>query len=200
MVDNFVGTNDVDVLEPLKERFTQQHYNLRKFYYECSNLKYLTGLINVPKLGHEPPNLMDSGDAPDLPARPKTVQAKSPPPSTPQPSAAEIDEQARMLKEYEDKQAALNAQREAEERRRLELEQQQQHEFEARQQQQAEAQRLAQEQLMQQQMMYSNQAAMQQASELERELLAMRGQYERDQIFLEQYDRVSYSIDFPTGS
>ncbi|TEB38916.1 cytoskeleton assembly control protein [Coprinellus micaceus] len=182
-------TNDVDVLEPLKERFTQQHYNLRKFYYECSNLKYLTGLINVPKLGHEPPNLMDSGDAPDLPARPKTVQAKSPPPSTPQPSAAEIDEQARMLKEYEDKQAALNAQREAEERRRLELEQQQQHEFEARQQQQAEAQRLAQEQLMQQQMMYSNQAAMQQASELERELLAMRGQYERDQIFLEQYDR-----------
>jgi hypothetical protein len=50
---------------------------------------------------------------------------------------------------------------------------------------------------MQQQMMYSNQAAMQQASELERELLAMRGQYERDQIFLEQYDRVSYSIHFP---
>jgi hypothetical protein len=42
---------------------------------------------------------------------------------------------------------------------------------------------------MQQQMMYNNQAAQQQ-SELERELLAMRGQYERDQIFLEQYDRV----------
>lgn len=46
------GTNDVDVLEPLKERYSGQHYSLRKFYYECSNLKYLTGLINVPKLGH----------------------------------------------------------------------------------------------------------------------------------------------------
>ena len=47
-----LGTNDSDVLEPLRERYTSQHYNLRKFYYECSNLKYLTGLINVPKLGH----------------------------------------------------------------------------------------------------------------------------------------------------
>ncbi len=43
---------------------------------------------------------------------------------------------------------------------------------------------------MQQQMLYSNQAAQQQVGELERELLALRGQYERDQIFLEQYDRV----------
>lgn len=101
-----------------------------------------------------------------------------------------MDEQVRMLKEYEAKQAALNAQREAEERQRLEMEQQQQREFEQRQLEQAEAQRLAQEQLMQQQMMYQNQNAIQQSGELERELLAMRGQYERDQIFLEQYDRV----------
>lgn len=42
----------MDALEPLRERYAGQHYNLRKFYYECSNLKYLTGLINVPKLGH----------------------------------------------------------------------------------------------------------------------------------------------------
>lgn len=46
-----IGTNDMDALEPLRERFASQHYSLRKFYYECSNLKYLTGLINVPKLG-----------------------------------------------------------------------------------------------------------------------------------------------------
>ncbi|KAF8807805.1 cytoskeleton assembly control protein [Phlegmacium glaucopus] len=179
-------TNDVDVLEPLKERFTSQHYNLRKFYYECSNLKYLTGLINVPKLGHEPPNLLDSGDAPDLPARPKTV--KTPPPTTPSPSAAEIDEQARMLKQYEDKQAALQAQREAEERRRFELEQQQQQEFDQRQREQAEAQRIAQAQLAEQQAMYNSQAARQQ-SELEQEILNLRGHFQRDQIFLEQYDR-----------
>lgn len=45
------GTNGIEALEPLRERFVAQHYSLRKFYYECSNLKYLTGLINVPKLG-----------------------------------------------------------------------------------------------------------------------------------------------------
>ena len=41
----------MDALSPLQERYNAQHYNLRRFYYECSNLKYLTGLINVPKLG-----------------------------------------------------------------------------------------------------------------------------------------------------
>ena len=45
------GTNDTEALEPLRQRYASQHYSLRKFYYECSNLKYLTGLINVPKLG-----------------------------------------------------------------------------------------------------------------------------------------------------
>lgn len=133
---------------------------------------------------------MDSGDVPpDLPAR----RVKTPPPSSPtvpSPSAAEIDEQARMLKEYEDKQTALQAQREAEERRRFELEQQQQREFEQRQREQAEAQRIAQAQLAEQQARYNNQAAHQQ-SELEQELLNLRGHFQRDQIFLEQYDRVN---------
>lgn len=138
---------------------------------------------------------MDTGDAPDLPARPKTVAPKSPsPPPAPSPDANAMNEQARMLREYEEHQAALLAAREAEERRRQELDAQQQQEFEQRQRDQAEAQRLAQEQLMlQQQQMYNNQAA-QQVGELERELLAMRGQYERDQIFLEQYDRVSMFV------
>src|SRR5271170_2290544 len=47
----YPGTNDLEALEPLRQRYSSQHYSLRKFYYECSNLKYLTGLINVPKLG-----------------------------------------------------------------------------------------------------------------------------------------------------
>ncbi|OCH86047.1 cytoskeleton assembly control protein [Obba rivulosa] len=186
-------TNDIEALEPLRQRYSAQHYALRKFYYECSNLKYLTGLINVPKLGQEPPNLLDNGTAPDLPARPTTTTIKTPPPATPQPDAAAINEQARMLKQYEDQQAALLAAREAEERRRQELEEQQRREFEQRQAEQAERERLAQEQLLQQQVMqYNNMAAAQasqQLHELERELLAMRGQYERDQLMLEQYDR-----------
>ncbi|KIL00973.1 hypothetical protein PAXRUDRAFT_820978 [Paxillus rubicundulus Ve08.2h10] len=180
-------TNDHEALEPLRQRFNSQHHNLRKFYYECSNLKYLTGLINVPKLGQEPPNLLDTGNAPDLPARPKTSASAAPPPA-PSPDAAAITEQARMLKEYEDQQTALRAQREAEERARQALEVQQQREFEQRQHEQAERERLAQEQLLQQQMMQYNNQAAQQAGEFQRELLAMRGQYERDQLLLQQYD------------
>lgn len=49
-------TDDLEALEPLRQRFKTQHYSLRKFYYECSNLKYLTGLINVPKLGQVSPS------------------------------------------------------------------------------------------------------------------------------------------------
>ncbi|KZP25441.1 ANTH-domain-containing protein [Athelia psychrophila] len=192
-------TNGIEALEPLRERFTSQHYSLRKFYYECSNLKYLTGLINVPKLGAEPPNLLDSGDAPDLPARPRTTTVKTPPPAAPSPSAAEVNEQARMLKQYEDQQMALQASRDTEERRRQELEAQQQAEFEQRQREQAERERLAQEQLMQQQMAQYNNQASQQAGELERELLAMRSQYERDQLLLEQYDRRVKALEGELG-
>ena len=50
-LSSIAGTNDTDALEILRQRYNSQHYGLRKFYYECSNLKYLTGLINVPKLG-----------------------------------------------------------------------------------------------------------------------------------------------------
>lgn len=141
----------------------------------------------------DPPNLTDNGPAPDLPARPTTTAppVNTPPPATPAP---DIAEQARMLKEYEDQQKALLAARDNEERQRRDLEEQQRREFEQRQAEQAERERLAQEQLMQQQMMqYNNMAAQQaaqQAMDLEREVLAMRGQYERDQLMLEQYDRV----------
>ncbi|KAN0100290.1 ANTH domain containing protein [Tylopilus felleus] len=192
-------TNDHEALEPLRERFNAQHYNLRKFYYECSNLKYLTGLINVPKLGQEPPDLFHSGDAPDLPARPKSTTTPAPPPA-PSPDAAAISEQARMLKEYEDQQAALRSQREAEERQRLEREAQQQREFEQRQREQAERERLAQEQLLQQQMLQYNNQAVQQATEYQRELLAMRSQYERDQLLLEQYDHRVKALEGELGA
>ncbi|KAJ7897065.1 ANTH domain-containing protein [Mycena olivaceomarginata] len=167
----FRRTNDADALEPLRQRYTSQHYNLRKFYYECSNLKYLTGLINVPKLAQEPPNLLDSGDAPDLPPRPKTVAAASPPPA-PSPDAATVNEQARMLKEYEDQQAALAAARDAAERQRLEQEQHQ-----------------ARETVVTpaQQQQYNMQASQQ--ADLEQRLLTLQGQWERDQMFLERYDR-----------
>lgn len=144
----------------------------------------------------EPPNLTDNESAPDLPARPTTTKVNTPPPATPAPDAAE---QARILKQYEDQQAALRAQQEADERARQEAQLAAQREFEQRQREQADRERLAQEQLMQQQLaQYSNQAA-HRVQELERDLLAMRGQYERDQLLLEQYDRVCLNIDVACG-
>lgn len=104
-----------------------------------------------------------------------------------------------MLQEYEDKQKALQASREAEERRARDDEARRQQEFEEMQRQQAERERMAQEELLRQQQL--QQQSMQQhqmndmygarMQEIEREMLAMRGQYERDQLMLEQYDRVS---------
>lgn len=137
--------------------------------------------------------MIDGGNAPDLPPR---TRISTPPPAAPSPDAAAISEQARMLKVYEDQQAALKAQREAEERRRQETQAQQQREFEQRQREQEERERLAQEQLVQQQMMQLNNQAAQQVSDYQRDLLAMRGQYERDQLLLEQYDRVCISAFF----
>ncbi|RUO96371.1 transmembrane actin-binding protein [Jimgerdemannia flammicorona] len=43
-------TDSSDALTPLRTRYNAQHYALLKFYYECSNLRYLTSLISVPKL------------------------------------------------------------------------------------------------------------------------------------------------------
>ncbi|KAJ1893548.1 sla2 Src-like adaptor 2, partial [Kickxella alabastrina] len=52
-------------LEPLRTRFNAMHYGLRRFYFECSNLRYLTSLITVPRLSQNPPNLMgNDGTAP----------------------------------------------------------------------------------------------------------------------------------------
>lgn len=177
-------TDAMDALEPLRGRYNAQHFALRRFYYECANLKFLTSLINVPKLNSDPPNLFDSPDAPVLPTR--SVSAKPPTPPAAGPSQAEIDEQARMLKMYEDKQKSLKAEEEAEKRRQAELQAQQQRDFEEQQRRQAEQQRLAQEQLMRSQM---DQMASGRVQELERDMLALRGQYERDQLMLEQYDR-----------
>jgi DNA repair ATPase RecN len=111
-----------------------------------------------------------------------------------------IREQAAMLKEYEEKQRALEAQKNAEEERRRQQELQQQMEMEEKQRQQAERERLAEEQLRLQHIQQFNDQNAQVVNQLQMEMLAMRGQFERDQIMLEQYDRVrpylSFSLSF----
>ncbi|KAJ2956499.1 hypothetical protein NQZ79_g7669 [Umbelopsis isabellina] len=173
-------------LEPLKQRYNSQHYALLRFYYECSNLRYLTSLISVPKLPQDPPNLEES----DTPTQSKrTVQREATPPPAPSPEPV-IDfwseSQAKQQKEYEDEQRRLEQQRLDEQRRQQELQMRQQREFEEQQRLQAERARQQQEELMRQQMAMQAQGR---AAELERELLAMRSQFEKDQMLLEQYDR-----------
>jgi hypothetical protein len=146
----------------------------------------------ISRAAQDPPNLTDSGNAPDLPRRPQAVKSPSPPPRAP---SADVNEQARMLKEFEDKkaeQARLQAEREAEARRLADLQAQHARDFERQQADQAERERQALEALQRQQ--YQSHEAGRQA-ELEREILAMRGQYERDQMMLEQYDRVRRSVN-----
>ncbi|KAL9114224.1 MAG: hypothetical protein Q9227_001646 [Pyrenula ochraceoflavens] len=183
---------DDEALEPLRGRYDAQHYRLVKFYYECSNLRYLTSLITVPKLPQEPPNLLAEDD--EKPALPKRPQKEVERPPTPTPQATDpepindfwTNEAKRQQEEYDAEQRRLQQQWEDQQRQQMLAQQQAQRDFEEQQRQQAEQQRIAQEQLMrdQQQMQVQGQLA-----ELQRENLAARAQYENDQLMLQQYDR-----------
>lgn len=184
---------DDEALEHLRSRYNSQHYRLSKFYYECSNLRYLTSLITIPKLPQEPPNVLsEDEEKPALPSRP--VKDIEPPPSPPPGNAVDPDpinefwknEQNRQQQEYENEQKRLQEQWEAAQRQQQQQSMQAQRDFEEQQRLQAEQQRLAQDQLMSQQYQQQTQGRM---AELERENLNARAQYERDQLMLEQYDR-----------
>ena len=191
-------TGDEEALEPLRGRYDTQHYRLLKFYYECSNLRYLTSLIQVPRLPPEPPNLLSEDDEtrPALPQRPAREIEKQDPVPTPPPSAAAPDpepinefwknEQRRQQEEYEAEQRRLQDQWNQQQYQQQAAKQQAEREFLEQQRLQAEQQRLAQEQLMRDQFQQQTQGRM---AELERENLNARAQYERDQLMLEQYDR-----------
>ncbi|RAL06384.1 putative cytoskeleton assembly control protein Sla2 [Aspergillus ibericus CBS 121593] len=187
-------TGDTEALEPLRGRYDAQHYRLVRFYYECSNLRYLTSLITVPKLPQDPPNLLsDDDERPALPKRP--VKEPEPQPSPP-PKVAGGDpepindfwttEAKRQQEEYEAEQQRLQQQWEEQQRQQLLAQQQAQRDFEEQQRLQAEQQRLAQEQLLRDQYQTQTQGRL---AELEQENLNARAQYERDQLMLQQYDR-----------
>ncbi|KAI9248285.1 I/LWEQ domain-containing protein [Phascolomyces articulosus] len=179
-------TGATDALAPLRQRYNGQHYNLLKFYYECSNLKYLTSLIDVPKLPNDPPSLIEAS-TPKLPKRPTT--AESTPPAQPSPEPVVdfwSEQQAKQQREYEEEQKRLAQQRAEEQERMKQLQLQQQREFEEQQRLLAERERQQQEELLRQQMQ-NHQAG--RINDLEMQLLNYRNQLERDQMLLEQYDR-----------
>ncbi|KAI1091368.1 ANTH-domain-containing protein [Rostrohypoxylon terebratum] len=187
-------TGDNDALEPLRQRYDAQHYRLVKFYYECSNLRYLTSLITIPKLPQDPPNLLaEDESAPSLPARPKQEIERQPTPVR-QPKSEEPDEIAefwqgeidRQNKEYEEQQRVLQERQAAALRAQQEAQLQAQRDFEEQQRRLAEQQRMEQEALIAQQAQWQTQGRL---AELEQENLNARAQYERDQLMLQQYDQ-----------
>ena len=192
--DSPPATGDEDALEPLRGRYDAQHYRLVKFYYECSNLRYLTSLITVPKLPQEPPNLLSEDDnAPSLPQRPKQeIERQITPP--PAPKTDEPDdigefwknEQARQNREYEEQQRVLEAQQAQQLYAQQQAQLQAQRDFEEQQRQLAEQQRREQEALYAQQMQQQTQGRM---AQLEQENFEARAQYARDQLMLQQYDQ-----------
>ncbi|KAI1760950.1 ANTH-domain-containing protein [Hypoxylon sp. FL1150] len=187
-------TGDNDALEPLRQRYDAQHYRLVKFYYECSNLRYLTSLITIPKLPQDPPNLLaEDENAPALPARPKQEIERQPTPVR-QPKTEEPDEIAefwqgeidRQNKEYEEQQRVLQERQAAALRAQQDAQLQAQRDFEEQQRLLAEQQRREQEALLAQQAQWQTQGRL---AELEQENLNARAQYERDQLMLQQYDQ-----------
>lgn len=184
---------DDEVLQPLRSRYDMQHYRLTKFYYECSQLRYLTSLITVPKLPQDPPNLLSEDDErPALPSRPTKEIEKPPSPSR----AAAIDpepisdfwkeQKSREQDAYAEEQRRRQQEWEAQERQRQEEDRRAQMEFERQQQMMAEQQRQQMEQLQRQQM---QQQQDQTFNDLQQQLLNARHQYAQDQSMLEQYDR-----------
>ena len=185
-------------MEPLRGRYDTQYYRLLKFYYECSNLRYLTSLISVPKLAQEPPSLLaEDEDRPALPQRPrqetpKPKEASPPPPKKPAAIEPEPinefwqDSQRRQQEEYDAQQRRLQEQYNQQQYQQQLAQQQAQRDFEEQQRLLAEQQRLADEQLLREQYQAQTSGRM---AELERENLNARAQYERDQLMLEQYDR-----------
>ncbi|KAK4174982.1 ANTH domain-containing protein [Triangularia setosa] len=189
------ATGDNDALEPLRERYNAQHYRLVKYYYECSNIRYLTSLITIPKLPQDPPNLLaEDESAPALPARPKQEIEKQPTPPPPVPKSDEPDQMNefwkseidRQNREYEEQQRVLEAQQQQALYSQQQAQLQAQRDFEEQQRRLMEQQQREQEALRNQQAQWQTQGRL---AELEQENLNARAQYERDQLMLQQYDQ-----------
>ncbi|KAB5559852.1 ANTH domain-containing protein [Coniochaeta sp. 2T2.1] len=185
---------DNDALEPLRQRYDAQHYRLVKFYYECSNLRYLTSLITIPKLPQDPPNLLaEDENAPALPARPKQEIERRPTPPV-APKTEEPDEISEFWKteldrqnqEYEEQQRVLEAQQQQALLQQQQAQAQAQRDFEEQQRRLAEEQQRQQQALLAQQAQWQTQGRL---AELEQENLNARAQYDRDQLMLQQYDQ-----------
>lgn len=205
-----------DVLEPLKSKFINQHERLYDFYAQCSTIKYLATLITIPKLPYDAPPLIVDDDTdvqPDLPPlkeqktaattystppnsndfdEPLPQQQQQQQPIATQPTGIVTNAFIQQQQAYELQQQQLEQQRQAAlQQQQQQLAQQQQY-WEEQQRKQAEAQQLAQQQLLIDQ---AQRQAQGKVADLERDILALKGQYDNDQLMLQSYDQKVQALE-----
>ncbi|RUP50678.1 hypothetical protein BC936DRAFT_138126 [Jimgerdemannia flammicorona] len=174
---------------------------LWRWQHRGSSHTYSTAQITdaTHPLLQDPPSLIDTSTgtptlpkrAPPAPAPAPVIKPRTPTPPPVQPSPEPVidfwsESQAQQQREYEEQQRQLQQQREFELQQQQMLQLQQQREFEEQQRLQMERERQQHEELLRRQMQQQAEGKVQ---ELEREVLGLRGQFERDQMLLEQYDR-----------
>ncbi|KAJ9087468.1 sla2 Src-like adaptor 2 [Entomophthora muscae] len=168
-----------EALAPLREKYHTLHRSLRQFYYECSQIRYLTSLIAIPQLSADPPSL-GAGDDSNRPMTPRFNPTPPPPAPIPDPTPDLFLEQKR---EYERLQQEAQ-QRAMQNQQQLELErinQQRAYEEQMRMQQAREQEEL--ERMRQGQHQRQVQGRL---LELEQEVFGLRAQRERESLALNQ--------------
>ncbi|KTW32862.1 hypothetical protein PNEG_04001 [Pneumocystis murina B123] len=159
-------------IKPLKLRYNSQHHKLVKFYYECSNLRYLVNLISIPKLPQDPEDLIEDFE---LSSQKFSIQEKD--------SLSEGSSKNENNHDISKSSNILSISQMQKTPTYEELQAQKETEYAK---QEFDQQKLAHERLLNEQY----QAYIQnRVSELEQEVFNMHGQYNRDQHMLEQYDK-----------
>ncbi|KAF7999468.1 hypothetical protein HF325_006144 [Metschnikowia pulcherrima] len=190
----FQQLGDDEALGALFDRFSSQHFVLRDFYSDCQSIKFLTSLISIPRIAATVPNLQISE------ASQQNVVFEEGTPESVGPKSAQ---NSAILENFDAASQMENAQAQNagafEQQHRLE---QQQFLLEAQRQQQLEEQTRRQ-QLFEQQMneqenrkheeqqkLREQQTQMNylRVSELEKDLLTFKAQFDNDQALLQQYD------------
>ncbi|KAJ1562129.1 sla2 Src-like adaptor 2, partial [Nowakowskiella sp. JEL0078] len=184
-----VGTREV--LAPLREKFKAGHHALFRFYYECSNLRYLTQLVAIPKLSPDAPDFSD-GRAPVLP--PRGARTPTPPASPVIDLAAERALELQMIEQQRYEQQLLDQQRLEEQMATQQLleqqRQQQQQQMLIEQQRQLELQRQLETENLRQQM----------GAQLQNQVESYRQQSIRDRDLIENYSQRMRSLEMQLQS
>ena len=207
----YSSSSSPEALEPLKERFNEQHHRLYDFYADCSSIRYLTSLITIPKLPVEPPNLLvgDDDNASGVDSQGvKEMPSVSTSPSIDSSSNSRLASRSGSVavqqtgamanafdirqKKYEQQQSEFARQQEERNLAQQRQQQQQQQYWQQQQQLAQQQQEAAQKQLMLDQ---ARSQAQGKVAELERDLLALRGQHDEDQLMLQSYDQKVQSLE-----